>query len=71
MTGIAQKSCATLFPLWSLRKNDISKNKNNICKEGTQKSLKGLLKIKCRKKNKSKKYTYPDYAVTPKFSLLA
>ena len=25
-TGIAQKSCTALFPLWSLRKNDISKN---------------------------------------------
>ena len=27
-TGIAQKNCTALFPLWSLRKNDISKIKN-------------------------------------------
>ena len=28
--GIAQKSCTALFPLWSLRKNDISKMKRKI-----------------------------------------
>ena len=48
-TGIAQKSCTALFLLWSLRKNDISKNKKYIYKEGTQKALKGLLN-NCRKK---------------------
>ena len=39
-TGIAQKNCTTLFPLWSLRKNGILKNKKYI-KEETQKALKG------------------------------
>ena len=34
-TGIAQKSCTALFPLWSLRKNDISKNKKSLYKKGT------------------------------------
>ena len=29
-TGITQKSCTALLPLWSLRKNDISKIKKNI-----------------------------------------
>ena len=29
-TGIAQKNCTASFPLWSLRKNDISKNKKYI-----------------------------------------
>ena len=29
-TGIAQKSCTALFPLWSLRKNDISKDKKYL-----------------------------------------
>ena len=33
-TGIAQKSCTALFPLRSLRKNDIQKMKN-IYKEET------------------------------------
>ena len=28
VTGIAQKSYTTLFPLWYLRKNDILKMKN-------------------------------------------
>ena len=28
-TGIAQKSCTALFPMWSLRKNYISKMKKN------------------------------------------
>ena len=41
--GKAQKSCTALFPLWSLRKNDISKNKKYIYKEETQKPLKGIL----------------------------
>ena len=27
-TGIVQKGCTVLFPMWSLRKNDISKIKN-------------------------------------------
>ena len=27
-TVIAEKTCIALFPLWSLRKNDISKNEN-------------------------------------------
>ena len=27
-TVIAEKTCTALFPLWSLRKNDISKNEN-------------------------------------------
>ena len=27
-TGIGQRSCTTLFPLWPLRKNNISKMKN-------------------------------------------
>ena len=39
-TGIAQKNCTTLFPLWSLRKNGILKNKK-YTKEETQKALKG------------------------------
>ena len=38
-TGIAQKSWTALFPLWSLRKNDILKNKKSLYKEGTQKGL--------------------------------
>ena len=42
-TGIAQKSCTALFPLWSFRKNDIMENKKYIYKDGTQKALKGLL----------------------------
>ena len=29
-TGIAQKRCTALFPLWSLRKNDVSKMKRKI-----------------------------------------
>ena len=28
-TGMVQKSCTALFPLWSLRKNDLPKMKNN------------------------------------------
>ena len=32
-TGIAQKSCTALFPLQSLRKNDISKIKNIYIEE--------------------------------------
>ena len=31
-TGIAQKSCTALFPLWSLKKNDISKMKKKDIK---------------------------------------
>ena len=30
--GIAQKSCTALFPLWSLKKNDISKMKKKDIK---------------------------------------
>ena len=43
-TGIAQESCTGLFPLWSLRKNDILKNEKYILyREETQKALKGIL----------------------------
>ena len=66
-TGIAQKSCTALFPFWSLRKNDISKMKKKIW-EGNIESIEMHFNIKCRK-NKNKKYTYPDYALTLKFSL--
>ena len=51
VTGIAQKSCTALFPLWSLRKNDISKMKKKY-KEETLKALKGIL-ILNREKIKS------------------
>ena len=51
-TGMTQKSCAALFPLWSLRKNDISKNKKY--KEETQKALKGILNTYMLKKLKAK-----------------
>ena len=61
-TGIAQKSCTTLFPFWSLRKNDISKMKKKI-QRGNIESIERNLNFKQRK-NKSKKYTYPDYART-------
>ena len=57
-TGIAQKSCTALFPLWSLRKTNISKMKRKI---ETQKALNRILIFKYRK-NKNKKYTYADYA---------
>ena len=66
-TGIAQKSCTALFPLWSLRKNDITKKKK-IYKEETKKTLKGILIFKS-KKNQNNRYTYPNYALTLKFSL--
>ena len=62
-TGIAQKSCTALFPLCSLRKNVISKIKKYIYKE----NIESIEIPKCRK-NKNKKYTYPDYALTLKFS---
>ena len=48
-TGIAQKSWTALFPLWSLRKNDISKMKRKYIEE-TQKVLKRILIFKYRKK---------------------
>ena len=51
VTGIAQKSCTALFPLRSLRKNDISKMKKKY-KEETLKALKGIL-ILNREKIKS------------------
>ena len=35
--------------------------KKSVYKEEKQKALKGILIFKCRK-NKNKKYTYPDYA---------
>ena len=50
-TGIAQKSCTALFPLWSLRKTNISKMKRKI---ETQKALNRILIFKYRK-NKNKK----------------
>ena len=34
--GIAQKSCTGLFPLWSLRKNVISKTKKYTYKENIE-----------------------------------
>ena len=49
-TGIAQKICTALFPLWSLRKDDILKSKTKkkkkkiyIYQGGRLKALKGLL----------------------------
>ena len=60
VTGIAQKSCTALFPLRSLRKNDISKMKKKY-KEETLKALKGILILN---REKNKKYTYLDYALT-------
>ena len=46
-TGIAQKRCTALFPLWSLRKNDIRKSKKKKTdKEKTCKALKGILSFK-------------------------
>ena len=59
--GTAQKSCTALLLLWSLRKNDISK-KLKYNKE-TLNTFKGILIYKQRK-NKNKKYTYADYALT-------
>ena len=67
-TGIEQKSCTALFPLWFLKKNDISKMKKKRYKEKIQKALKGILIFKYRK-NKSKNYTCPDYALALKFPL--
>ena len=56
-TGIAQRSCTDLFPLWSHKKNDIPKMKKQkkYCKVETQKALKEVLVFKWRTKNK--KYT--------------
>ena len=62
-TRIAQKSCTALFPLWTLSKNDISR-KNYIYKEETK-----LIERNFKYLNVEKKYTYPDYALTLKFSL--
>ena len=59
---IAQKSCTTVLPLWSLRKMIYQKGKEKH-KEETQKALKGILLFKYRK-NKNKKYTYPDYGLS-------
>ena len=59
-TGIAQKIRAAIFPLWSLRKNDVSKMKKKKYKEEMQEALKGLL-ISKQRKNTNKKYTYSDY----------
>ena len=36
-TGIAQKSCTALFPMWSLRKNYISKMKKKTTTTATKK----------------------------------
>ena len=74
-TGVSQKGCTNLFPLSSFRKNDISKMKHththtHTHKEEMQKALKGILIFKQRK-NKNKKYTYPDDAQTLTFSLQA
>ena len=52
-TGIAQKSCRALFPLRSLRKNNISIMKKK-CKEETQKVLKGIFIFKLRKNKKKR-----------------
>ena len=63
-TGIAPKSCTALFPLWSFGKMDIENEKEkNISKDQTQKALKGILIFTCTK-NKNKKYTFPDHALT-------
>ena len=53
--GIAQKICTALFPLWSLRKNDIAKTKKTY-NEKMQKPLKRILIFKQRKIKNKKKY---------------
>ena len=67
-TGIAQKRCAALFPLWFLRKNDILKNEKYISR-GNIESIERKFKYLNVEKNKSKKCADPDYALTLKFSL--
>ena len=57
-TGIAQKTCTALFPLWPVRKNDISKNKKYIWRENKE-SIERNFKYLNVEKNKNKKYTYP------------
>ena len=67
-TGIAQTSCTALFPLWSLRKNDISKMKRKTLR-GNLESIERNFNI-LNRKNENKKYNYPDYTLTAlKFSL--
>ena len=48
-TGIAQKSCTALFPLRSLRKNDVLKILKKI-RRGTAGSIERNLNIKIEKK---------------------
>ena len=69
VTGITQKSCTALFLLWSLRKNDILKNTKLYVKGKMESIERTSKKLNVEKKNKSKKYTYPGYALTLKFSL--
>ena len=44
-TGIVQKSCTALFPLWSLRKNDIPKMKEKKIQRGNVESIKWKFNI--------------------------
>ena len=67
-TGIAQKRCTALFPLWFLRKNDILKNEKYISR-GNIESIERKFKYLNVEKNKNKKCADPDYALTLKFSL--
>ena len=48
-TGIGQRSCTTLFPLWPLRKNNIWKMKNKTKQTNKQKIQRGSVN---REKNK-------------------
>ena len=58
-TGIGQRSCTTLFPLWPLRKNNISKMKNKTKQTNKQKIQRGSVN---REKTKYA-YPYPDFTL--------
>ena len=54
-TGIAQKSCTTLFPLRFLSKNDISKNKKYIQREDIESIESNFRYLNIEKKIKKQK----------------
>ena len=52
-TGIAEKTCTVLFALWSLRKNDISKNEH-YTQRGNIESIERNFQYLNIEKNKAK-----------------
>ena len=58
VTGITQKSHTALFPLWSLRKNDMSKDKKIYIKRKHKESIKRNFKyLNVEKKKKQIKFS--------------